>query len=133
MLEQILTGPQAWRADTIDAPVRLVSSTASPILAALDTTIRELRENLLPVTDVALADTRALTARGLRPARRSGVGARVRDSPRVAAGQYSPDAMRLAYWLIGQMLAAVTQNVQGTGSTTSRTPAGTSATAPASR
>lgn len=114
MLERPLTGPRAWRADTIDGPQRWCRQLPDRILAVLDTTLRDWRGR--PATDVHLADTPcAACADELRPARDDLETGRGFVVLRGLPDRCGPDELRLAYWLVGQMLGQpVAQNVQGT-------------------
>src|SRR5438067_7458383 len=93
MQREPLTGPGAWRADTIDAPASWYYPLPARAWAALDEALNPLRRQALPATGlVASAELRAACAPALRPARdalESGRGFAVID--RVPLDRYSAD------------------------------------------
>jgi alpha-ketoglutarate-dependent taurine dioxygenase len=117
MLREPLTGPGAWRADTLDAPASWYYPLPAQAWAVLDADLAPLRRQALPVTDlVASAELRAACAPALRPALgalENGRGFVVID--RVPLDRYSADEAQAIYWLVGQVLGTpFPQNVQGT-------------------
>jgi alpha-ketoglutarate-dependent taurine dioxygenase len=116
-LREPLTGPSAWRADTLDAPAIWYHALPDRAWAALDEALLPVRRKALPVTDlVASVELRAACAPALRPAREAlenGRGFVILD--RVPLDRYSADEAKALYWLVGQVLGQpFAQNVQGT-------------------
>ncbi len=116
MSPQTTTDPQAWRADTIDAPASWYHPLSEQSLAALDQIVREWRTASRPVTDLeAPDDLRAACAGDIAPvqaALESGRGFAVVTVP---PGRDSPQGLPAVYWLVGQFLGRpFAQNVQGT-------------------
>src|SRR5262245_58489726 len=112
-----LTGPGAWRADTLDRPARWFYPLPHEAWAALDEALAPLRRRPCPVTELtASAELRAACAPALRPVRQAletGRGFAVLD--RVPLDRYPPTEATALYWLIGQLLGSpFAQNVQGT-------------------
>jgi hypothetical protein len=109
--------PRAWRSGTIDDRQTWYYPLSSRCLAALEETIRRLREQPRPVTELRAAEEPcAACADELRPLRHaleSGRGFAIVRGP--SPGRYSPAELQIGYWLVGQLLSRpVEQNVQGT-------------------
>jgi hypothetical protein len=108
---------RAWRATTIDERKHWYYPLSERCLAALDETIRRLRDQPPPTTDLHTAEEPlSACADELRPvlaALEDGRGFAIIKGP--TCERYSPKEMQVAYWLIGQLLGdPVEQNVQGT-------------------
>ncbi len=117
MLHEPLTGPGAWRADTIDPPASWYYTLPAEAWAALDKAVAAPRRQSCPVTELtASADLRALCNPALRPvlqALENGRGFAVID--RVPLDRFSSLEAQGIYWLVGQLLGTpFAQNVQGT-------------------
>jgi alpha-ketoglutarate-dependent taurine dioxygenase len=117
MLTHSIVGPRAWTADTLDNR-RLWYHWLSPrCLEGLDRAVADVRRQPRPVTTVNLCETPAAGCDSdLKPALADLEEGRgfviLRGLP---ADRYSPEDMRLCYWLVGQMLGRPQeQNVQGT-------------------
>src|SRR5438067_10155165 len=108
--------PRAWRADTIDAPETWYHPLSERSLSALSRSVKEWRPGAQPVTALrASEELRAACEEDIVPVRSAledGRGfAIIVPGP---AGRFSPDELRAAYWLVGQLLGRpVEQNVQG--------------------
>jgi hypothetical protein len=116
MLTHSVTNPRAWRAGTIDEPRSWYYRLSDRSLAALDQTVRRLRERPRPTTGLcALEEPCAGCAEELRPvhmALENGRGFAALRGPQPE--RYSPQEMQACYWLIGGLLGqAVGQDVQG--------------------
>ena len=112
-----LDDPRAWQCGTIDDRQMWYYPLSSHCLAALDETIRRLREQPRPVTELRAAEEPcSACADELRPVRtvlESGRGFVILRGP--TPGRYSPAELQVCYWLVGQLLGRpVEQNVQGT-------------------
>jgi alpha-ketoglutarate-dependent taurine dioxygenase len=116
-LSQAIEGPRAWRADTIDDASAWYYPLPQRCLTALDRFAAEHAGSGRPTTEVRLpARERAAWAEELAPARaalEAGRGfAIIEGAPGEAV---SPEARRMLYWLVGQLLGEpFEQNVQGT-------------------
>lgn len=116
MLRHSILDARAWRANTIDERQAWYYSLSPGCLAALDETIRRLREVPRSVVEVCLADEPCAAYAGelqpVRAALEAGRGFAIVVGP--ASDRYSPAEMQVCYWLVGQMLGRpVEQNVQG--------------------
>jgi alpha-ketoglutarate-dependent taurine dioxygenase len=112
-----LTGPLAWRADTLDAPAAWFYPLPAGAWAALAEAAAPLLRQPEAVTELKpSAELRALCAPALRPVRAAleeGRGFAVID--RVPLDRCSAAEAKGVYWLLGQMLGSpFAQNVQGT-------------------
>lgn len=117
MPTQTLDDPRAWRASTIDDRSSWYYPLSPRCLAALDETIRRLREQPRPVTELRAAEEPCAACadefRPVRTALESGRGLAILRG--LAPGHYSPTELQVCYWLVGQLLGRpVEQNVQGT-------------------
>ncbi len=117
MLTHTITDARAWRADTIDDRQAWYYSLSPRCLAALEETIRRLRQQARPATALdAAKEPCAVCAAELQPVRaalENGRGFAILADP--ARDRYSPEELTVCYWLIGQLLARpIEQNVQGT-------------------
>ncbi|HTU91343.1 MAG TPA: TauD/TfdA family dioxygenase [Gemmataceae bacterium] len=117
MLSHTITDARAWRDDTIDDRQTWYYPLSRRCLEALDETVRRLRRQPRPTTEVR-ADEEPCTdcAEELQPVRaalENGRGFAILQGP--ARDRYSPQEMQVCYWLIGQLLGRpIEQNVQGT-------------------
>jgi alpha-ketoglutarate-dependent taurine dioxygenase len=117
MLTQLVTDRRAWRANSLDERRSWYHTLSKRCLAALDETVRALRDRPRPTTELRAAlEPCAICADDLQPVREAldrGRGfAVVRGSQPEA---YSAAELRVAYWLIGQLLGQpVAQDAQGT-------------------
>jgi hypothetical protein len=114
---QPLTGPHAWRADTLDPPARWFYPLPAETWAALDEALAPLRRQPRPATELtASAELRAACGPALAPVREAlenGRGFAIID--RVPLGRHGAAEAQAIYWLIGQLLGTpFAQNVQGT-------------------
>jgi alpha-ketoglutarate-dependent taurine dioxygenase len=111
------TDPRAWRANTIDDPSTWYYALPPRCLAALDQTIRQLRQRPQETTAVRLADTPCADYRAdLAPALEALEHGRgfviLHGLPREA---YTAAELQTVYWLVGQLLGRpMAQNIQGT-------------------
>jgi alpha-ketoglutarate-dependent taurine dioxygenase len=117
ILDHLCHDQRAWRAETVDPPPTWYYALTTRCRDALDETIRQVRQNPRPVTEIGLGETPcAGCGEDLRPVRdalESGRGFAVLDG--VPPEHYSPQEMQVAYWLVGQLLGRpLAQNVQGT-------------------
>jgi alpha-ketoglutarate-dependent taurine dioxygenase len=117
MLTQLITGPRAWRASTIDNPRSWYHPLSDRCLAALDQTVQQLRRESRPVTETRAADYPcAACADDLRPALaalEAGRGFVILSG--IPRERYSVQELQALYWLVGQLLGRpFEQNVQGT-------------------
>ncbi len=117
MLTQAITDGRAWRAWTIDERRAWYYSLSSACLAALDETIRRLRDRPRPLAEICLDEEPCVEfAAELQPVRTAledGRGFAIVVGP--ASDRLDPSEMQVCYWLVGQMLGRpVEQNVQGT-------------------
>jgi alpha-ketoglutarate-dependent taurine dioxygenase len=117
MLSHPLTDARAWRSDTIDDRQSWYYPLSPRCLAALDETIRRLRRQPQPTTELCAAkEPCALCADELQPVRtalENGRGFAVIEGP--TRDRYSSQEMSVCYWLVGQLLGRpIEQNVQGT-------------------
>ncbi len=117
VLHEPLTGPGAWRADTIDEPARWHYRMPEEAWAALDNAVAPLGNPSQAVTElVPSAALREACAPALRPVREAlerGRGFAVID--RVDPDRYTPPQAQAVYWLLGRLLGEpFAQNVQGT-------------------
>jgi alpha-ketoglutarate-dependent taurine dioxygenase len=117
MTTAVLTGPGAWRADTIDKPAAWYYPLPEEVWAALDEAVAPLRHQPRTVTELTPSGSlREIGAPALRPVREAlerGRGFAVID--RVDPDRYSPLQAQTVYWLLGQLLGTpCAQNVQGT-------------------
>ena len=116
MLSKPIFDARAWRFDTIDERQLWYYPLSPRCRAALDETIRRLRERPQPVTALCAAEEPcAAFVEELEPARNAlenGRGFVVLQG--AASDAYSPSEMQVGYWLVGQLLGQpVEQNVQG--------------------
>ena len=116
MLHEPLTGPGAWRADTLDAPASWYYPLPDEAWATLERVVAPLRQQR-PVTDLtASPELHASCGSALRPvlqALETGRGFAVID--RVPLDRFSALEAQGIYWLLGQLLGTpFVQNVQGT-------------------
>lgn len=117
MLNQIINDARAWRCGTIDERQSWYYPLSQRCLDALDETVRQLRQQPRPTTELrALDEPCAVCAEELRPVRaalETGRGFAILQGP--PRDRYSPQEMTVCYWLIGQLLGRpIEQNVQGT-------------------
>jgi hypothetical protein len=113
------TDPRAWRCHSVDEPSKWFYPLSRRFLAALDDTVRRLRGQPRPATEVRLADLGdspcSACADELEPVRtvlEAGRGFAVIRG--LTPQRYSFAEMQNGYWLIGQLLGRpVEQNVQG--------------------
>jgi hypothetical protein len=111
------TGPQAWRAATLDEPGSWYYPLTERCRAALDETLRRLREQPRPTTELdAAREPCAACADDLEPVRaalENGRGFAILLGPTLE--RYSPRELQVCYWLIGQLLGhPVGQDVHNT-------------------
>jgi alpha-ketoglutarate-dependent taurine dioxygenase len=116
MLTQTITDARAWRSNTIDDRRSWYYPLSRRCLAALDATMRELRERPRSTTELCAAELPvADCAEEFRPvlsALENGRGFAIIQGP--TRERYSPQEMQVCYWLVGQLLGRpVEQNVQG--------------------
>lgn len=117
MLNHHLTGPQAWRANTIDDRAAWYQALSPQLLAAVEETIGQLRRQQIATTELRLAQTPCADhEEELRPTRRALESGRgfviVQGLPWQSC---TVAELQAVYWLIGQMLGRpIPQNVQGT-------------------
>jgi hypothetical protein len=116
MPTQTVTDPRAWRSDTVDDGQHWFYPLSPRCQAALDETIRQLRRQPRPTTEIQLADSPcAACAEELGPVRaalESGRGFAIIRG--LTHQRYSSEDMQAGCWLIGQLLGQpVEQNVQG--------------------
>jgi hypothetical protein len=113
----MISGPRAWRADTIDQREGWYQLLSRSFREALAATVEELRRPPRPLTELRAADTPCAAFRDeLGPARDALECGRgfviLRGLP---DGPYSTEELKCMYWLIGQLLGQpFAQNVQGT-------------------
>ncbi len=117
MLTQAITDGRAWRANTIDERRAWYYSLSSAFLAALEETIRRLRDRPRPFSEICLAEEPcvefALELQPVRTALEDGRGFAIVVG--LASDRLAASEMQVCYWLVGQMLGRpVEQNVQGT-------------------
>jgi alpha-ketoglutarate-dependent taurine dioxygenase len=116
MLTQTITGPRAWRSNTIDDRHAWYYPLSPRCLDALDETIRRLREQPRPALELCAAELPIAGCAGefqpIRSALEHGRGFAILQGP--TRQRYSPQEMQVCYWLIGQLLGRpIEQNVQG--------------------
>jgi alpha-ketoglutarate-dependent taurine dioxygenase len=117
MLREMITGPRAWRADTIDERERWYLPLTQSFGKALASTVAELRRRPRPLTELQALGTPCSACRDeLGPARDALERGRgfviLRGLP---DGPYATEELKCMYWLIGQLLGQpFAQNVQGT-------------------
>jgi alpha-ketoglutarate-dependent taurine dioxygenase len=117
MLAHPVTDPRAWRADTVDDRRAWYYPLSPRCLAGLDETIRQLRRQPRPATELRLSETacagQEADFRPVLAALEAGRGfAILRGLP---VEGYSAAELQVIYWLVGQLLGRpVAQNVQGT-------------------
>ena len=117
MLTHAISDPCAWRSNTIDDRQSWYYSLSPRCLAALDETIRRLREQPRPTADLCAAELPLADCAGdfqpVRTALEEGRGFAILQGP--PREHYSPQEMQVCYWLLGQLLGRpIEQNVQGT-------------------
>jgi alpha-ketoglutarate-dependent taurine dioxygenase len=117
MLTHTITDGRAWRSRIIDDRQAWYYSLSLRCLAALDETIRRLRQQPRPVTELNAAEGPCTNcAEELEPVRNAlenGRGFAIIQGP--TRDRYSPAELTVCYWLIGQLLGRpIEQNVQGT-------------------
>ena len=117
MLTHIITDPRAWRSNTIDDRQLWYYPLSPRCLAALDETIRHLREQPRPTLELCASELPLPDCAGefqpVRNALEEGRGFVILQWP--TRERYSPQEMQVCYWLVGQMLGRpIEQNVQGT-------------------
>jgi alpha-ketoglutarate-dependent taurine dioxygenase len=117
MLAPSITGPRAWRSNSVDERQQWFYPLSPRCLAALDVTIDRLRRQPRPRTEMPVAhSTCSVCVEELEPVRtalESGRGFAILRG--LTHQQYSPEEMQVRYWLLGQLLGQpVEQNVQGT-------------------
>lgn len=117
MLTHTITDARAWRDDTIDDRQAWYYPLSPRCLAALDETIRRLRQQPRPATALRAAQEPCAACaeelQSVRTALGSGRGFAIIQGPR--RDRYSPEEMTVCYWLIGELLGRpIEQNVQGT-------------------
>lgn len=117
MLTEIIRGPRAWRADTIDPPRSWYYPLPERCLDGLDRAVQQLRRQPRPTMEVqvseyldpVLADELAPVLDVLEAGRGFTI---VRG---ILFERYSGTELQLLYWLVGQLLGTpLAQNVQGT-------------------
>lgn len=117
MLTHAVTAPVAWRAATVDEPKSWYHLLSSRFLAAVDQTLRRLREQPRRTTDLRAAEEPcAACSDELEPVRNALEAGRGFALLRVPPEKrYSPADLQVCYWLIGGLLGhPVEQNAQGT-------------------
>lgn len=117
MLTRVITGPRAWRAQTLDNRGCWYYRLSEAVLAALDRTIRELRAGPQPITALQVVDTTCAGLAGeLQPVRtvlETGRGFAILEG--IPQERYTASQQQVIYWLLGQLLGRpYPQNVQGT-------------------
>jgi Taurine catabolism dioxygenase TauD, TfdA family len=117
MQTHTVADPRAWRADSIDERRCWYCPLPERCQAALDETIRHLRREPRPTTDLLVAETPcAHLADDLQPVRatlESGRGFVIIEG--LPSQRYSVAEQQTIYWLVGQLLGRpFAQNVQGT-------------------
>src|SRR5690349_13939342 len=117
MLTHTNTDARAWRSWTIDDRQAGYYPLSPRCLAALDETIRLLREQPRPTPELCAAELPVADCAGefqpVRSALEEGRGFASLKGP--TPEHYSPQEMQVCYWLVGQMLGRpIEQNVQGT-------------------
>jgi alpha-ketoglutarate-dependent taurine dioxygenase len=117
MLTHLVADRRAWRASTIDDSRSWYHPLSERCLAALDDTIRQLRREPRPITELRVSDTQlARFAEDLQPtlaALEAGRGFVILKG--LPGQRYTIDEQQVGYWLVGQLLGQpLVQNVQGT-------------------
>jgi hypothetical protein len=117
MLTEIIGGPRAWRADTIDPPRSWYYPLSQRCLNSLDRAVQHWRHKTCPTTEVRVSEyPDPVLADELAPVRdvlEAGRGFTIVRG--ISPEGYSSTERQLLYWLVGQLLGTpVAQNVQGT-------------------
>ena len=117
MLGEIISGPRAWDASSLDDRSQWYFSIRAEMLPALERTVREQAIGTVPVTSLQAADSPcsefASCLEPVRQALHAGRGFVVIDG--LSPVCFSTQEMRAIYWLLGQLLGRpMIQNVQGT-------------------
>ncbi len=116
MQTQGFTDPRAWRCESVDDRRHWFYPLSPRFLAGLDQTVRRLREQPRPATEVRLTDSPcsdlAAELEPVRTALEAGRGFAILRG--LKPRRYSWEEMQAGYWLVGQLLGRpVEQNVQG--------------------
>lgn len=117
MLTHTVTNSRAWRSHTIDDRPAWSYPLSPRCLAALDKTIRRLREQPRPTLELCAAELPLADCAGefqpVHSALEEGRGFVILKGP--TPERYTPQEMQVCYWLVGQLLGRpIEQNVQGT-------------------
>jgi len=117
MLTKTVTDPRAWRTATVDDRSSWYYPLPERFLAALDETIRQLRREPLPTTELRVSETPCGCCVGdlqpVRAALEAGRGFAILEGP--VGHNYTVAEQEVTYWLVGQLLGRpFAQNVQGT-------------------
>jgi alpha-ketoglutarate-dependent taurine dioxygenase len=117
VIAETATDPRAWRAATIDVSTSWYHSLSAHCLAALEETIRRLRDHPQPIHSLRASDEPcASRADEILPAKAAldkGRGFVILRG--LTPDRFSSYEMQVCYWLLGGLLGqAVEQNVQGT-------------------
>jgi alpha-ketoglutarate-dependent taurine dioxygenase len=116
-LSHPVTDPRAWRASTIDERRSWYYPLSERCLAALDETIRQLRQQPRTTTELRLSETPCLHCeedlQSARTALETGRGFVILEG--LPRQRYTVSEQQVIYWLVGQLLGRpFIQNVQGT-------------------
>lgn len=116
MLNHTITDARAWRSGGIDEPQAWYYPLSQRCLDALDQTVRRLRQQPMPTTELCASQEPCAACAGelqpVRAALEKGRGFAILPGP--AHDRYSAQEMQICYWLIGQLLGRpIQQNVQG--------------------
>jgi alpha-ketoglutarate-dependent taurine dioxygenase len=116
MLTSSVTDPRAWKSSTIEERRAWYYPLSARCLAAVDESIRRLRQHPRPATELCAADERcAACAEELQPvqeALETGRGFAILQG--LVRERYSPPEMQVCYWLLGGLLGQpVEQNAAG--------------------
>lgn len=114
---QPLIDPRAWQASTLDDRQAWYTPLSERCLAALDETIRQLRREPKPTTELRVSETPCARCQEdfqpIRTALEEGRGFVIIEG--TPGGRYTVAEQQIIYWLVGQLLGQpFIQNVQGT-------------------
>ncbi|MBI3463230.1 MAG: TauD/TfdA family dioxygenase [Planctomycetes bacterium] len=117
MLNRPITGPRAWRAETIDAPHNWYYPLPDACLRVADQVVRDFRSQARPTTELWISPEVLRTCRAelaaVATALEHGRGFVIIEGAPLL-GRTTEEAQTL-YWVIGQLLGRpFQQNVQGT-------------------
>jgi alpha-ketoglutarate-dependent taurine dioxygenase len=117
ILTYLVNDRRAWRPSTIDDRKAWYYPLSERCLAALDETIRQLRREPRPTTELRLSETPCARCQEdfqpIRMALEEGRGFVIID--RAACRRHTDAEQQVVYWLVGQLLGhPFVQNVQGT-------------------